>query len=358
MDTINNLKSELGGKIANADSMDDLEQIRISALGKKGQITALMKNLSALDPEKRKAAGKELNILKQVISSLLDSKKNDLENNSLEARLAEENIDITLPIRPEEIGTIHPISQTTDELISIFGEMGFVVAEGPSIEEDWYNFTALNIPVDHPARQEHDTFYINAKKQDQRMVLRTHTSPVQIRTMQSQKPPIRIIVPGRTYRCDHDATHSPMFHQIEGLVIDKTTHMGHLKGCLIEACRTFFGMDELPVRFRPSYFPFTEPSAEVDIGCSFKGGTLKIGEGQDWLEVLGSGMVNPNVLENCGIDSNKYQGFAFGMGIERMAMLKYGIPDLRTFYESDLRWLKHYGFQPLDIPSLVGRAGL
>ncbi len=358
MDTINNLKSELGGKIANADSMDDLEQIRISALGKKGQITALMKNLSALDPEKRKAAGKELNILKQVISSLLDSKKNDLENISLESRLAEENIDITLPIRPEEIGTIHPISQTTDELISIFGEMGFVVAEGPSIEEDWYNFTALNIPVDHPARQEHDTFYINAKKDDQRMVLRTHTSPVQIRTMQSQKPPIRIIVPGRTYRCDHDATHSPMFHQIEGLVIDKTTHMGHLKGCLIEACRTFFGMDELPVRFRPSYFPFTEPSAEVDIGCSFKGGTLKIGEGQDWLEVLGSGMVNPNVLENCGIDSNEYQGFAFGMGIERMAMLKYGIPDLRTFYESDLRWLKHYGFQPLDIPSLVGRAGL
>ena len=358
MDTINNLKSELGGKIANADSMDDLEQIRISALGKKGQITALMKDLSTLDPEKRKAAGKELNILKQIISSLLDSKKNDLENISLEARLAEENIDITLPIRPEEIGTIHPISQTTDELISIFGEMGFVVAEGPSIEEDWYNFTALNIPVDHPARQEHDTFYINAKKEDQRMVLRTHTSPVQIRTMQSQKPPIRIIVPGRTYRCDHDATHSPMFHQIEGLVIDKTTHMGHLKGCLIEACRTFFAMDELPVRFRPSYFPFTEPSAEVDIGCSFKGGTLKIGEGQDWLEVLGSGMVNPNVLENCGIDSNKYQGFAFGMGIERMAMLKYGIPDLRTFYESDLRWLKHYGFQPLDIPSLVGRAGL
>ena len=358
MDTINNLKSELGGKIANADSMDDLEQIRISALGKKGQITALMKNLSALDPEKRKAAGKELNILKQVISSLLDSKKSDLENISLGSRLAEENIDITLPIRPEEIGTIHPISQTTDELIAIFGEMGFVVAEGPSIEEDWYNFTALNIPVDHPARQEHDTFYINAKKEDQRMVLRTHTSPVQIRTMQSQKPPIRIIVPGRTYRCDHDATHSPMFHQIEGLVIDETTHMGHLKGCLIEACRTFFGMDELPVRFRPSYFPFTEPSAEVDIGCSFKGGTLKIGEGQDWLEVLGSGMVNPNVLENCGIDSTKYQGFAFGMGIERMAMLKYGIPDLRTFYESDLRWLKHYGFQPLDIPSLVGRAGL
>jgi len=358
MDNINTLQSELESMIANAEDMDALEQIRISALGKKGQITALMKDLGKLDPEKRKAAGKELNILKQIVSNLLDVRKNDLENIDLESRLAGEKIDITLPIRPEEMGTIHPISQTTDELISIFGEMGFVVAEGPSIEEDWYNFTALNIPIDHPARQEHDTFYINAKKEGQRMVLRTHTSPVQIRTMQSQKPPIRIIVPGRTYRCDHDATHSPMFHQLEGLVIDQTTHMGHLKGCLIEMCKTFFAMDELPVRFRPSYFPFTEPSAEVDIGCSFKGGTLKIGEGEDWLEVLGSGMVNPNVLENCGIDSNKYQGFAFGMGIERMAMLKYGIPDLRTFYESDLRWLKHYGFQPLDVPSLVGRAGL
>ena len=358
MDNTNTLKTELENLIANTSNMEDLEQIRISALGKKGKITALMKDLSALEPEKRKVAGKELNLLKQIVSRLINDRKNNLENTSLESRLVEEKIDITLPIRPEEIGTIHPISQTTDELISIFGEMGFVVAEGPSIEEDWYNFTALNIPVDHPARQEHDTFYINAKKEGQRMVLRTHTSPVQIRTMQSQKPPIRIIVPGRTYRCDHDATHSPMFHQVEGLVIDESTHMGHLKGCLIDACRTFFSMDDLPVRFRPSYFPFTEPSAEVDIGCSFKGGTLKIGEGEDWLEVLGSGMVNPKVLENCGIDSNRYQGFAFGMGIERMAMLKYGIPDLRTFYESDLRWLKHYGFQPLDIPSLVGRAGL
>ena len=358
MDNTNTLKAELEDLIENTNSMEDLERIRISSLGKKGKITALMKDLSALEPEKRKVAGKELNLLKQIVSRLINDRKNNLENTSLESRLVEEKIDITLPIRPEEIGTIHPISQTTDELISIFGEMGFVVAEGPSIEEDWYNFTALNIPVDHPARQEHDTFYINAKKEGQRMVLRTHTSPVQIRTMQSQKPPIRIIVPGRTYRCDHDATHSPMFHQVEGLVIDESTHMGHLKGCLIDACRTFFSMDDLPVRFRPSYFPFTEPSAEVDIGCSFKGGTLKIGEGEDWLEVLGSGMVNPKVLENCGIDSNRYQGFAFGMGIERMAMLKYGIPDLRTFYESDLRWLKHYGFQPLDIPSLVGRAGL
>ncbi|MFP6711223.1 MAG: phenylalanine--tRNA ligase subunit alpha [Rhodospirillales bacterium] len=358
MDNLDDLKSELAGMITDATDMHALEQVRVSALGKKGQITALMKGLGAMDPEARKSAGQELNLLKQEITDLIEARKFDLENAGLDERLAKEKIDITLPIRPEEHGTIHPISQTIDELVSIFGEMGFVVAEGPNIEEDWYNFTALNIPVDHPARQEHDTFYVNAEKEEQRMVLRTHTSPVQIRTMQSQEPPIRIIVPGRTYRCDHDATHSPMFHQIEGLVIDEKTHMGHLKGCLIEMCRAYFGIDELPVRFRPSYFPFTEPSAEVDIGCSFEGGTLKIGNFDDWLEILGSGMVNPNVLENCGIDSTKYQGFAFGMGIERMAMLKYGIPDLRTFYDTDLRWLKHYGFQPLDVPSLVGRAGL
>ncbi len=231
--------------------------------------------------------------------------------------------------------------------------MGFVVAEGPHIEEDFYNFTALNIPPEHPARQEHDTFYLPERADGTRLVLRTHTSPVQIRTMLAQQPPIRIIVPGRTFRCDHDATHSPMFHQVEGLVIDRTTHMGHLKGCLIEFCRAFFGVDDLPVRFRPSYFPFTEPSAEVDIGCSREGGGLKIGAGGDWLEILGSGMVHPKVLANCGIDPSEYQGFAFGMGIERVAMLKYGIPDLRTFYDFDLRWLRHYGFLPLDIPSLV-----
>ena len=358
MDNLDALKSELAGMVEAAADVQALEQVRVSALGKKGQITALMKGLGQMEPDERKAAGQQLNVLKQEIVDLIDARKFELENAGLDARLAEEKIDITLPTRPESHGTIHPISQTIDELISIFGEMGFVVAEGPDIEEDWYNFTALNIPIDHPARQEHDTFYVNAEKAGERMVLRTHTSPVQIRTMQTQEPPIRIIVPGRTYRCDHDATHSPMFHQIEGLVIDEVTHMGHLKGCLIEMCRAFFGVDELPVRFRPSYFPFTEPSAEVDIGCSFEGGTLKIGNFDDWLEILGSGMVNPNVLENCGIDSAKYQGFAFGMGIERMAMLKYGIPDLRTFYDTDMRWLKHYGFQPLDIPSLVGRAGL
>ena len=358
MDNLDALKLELAGMVETATDVQVLEQVRVSALGKKGQITALMKGLGQMEPDERKAAGQQLNVLKQEIADLIDARKFELENTGLDARLAEEKIDITLPTRPESHGTIHPISQTIDELISIFGEMGFVVAEGPDIEEDWYNFTALNIPIDHPARQEHDTFYVNAEKAGERMVLRTHTSPVQIRTMQTQEPPIRIIVPGRTYRCDHDATHSPMFHQIEGLVIDEVTHMGHLKGCLIEMCRAFFGVDELPVRFRPSYFPFTEPSAEVDIGCSFEGGMLKIGNFDDWLEILGSGMVNPNVLENCGIDSAKYQGFAFGMGIERMAMLKYGVPDLRTFYDTDLRWLKHYGFQPLDVPSLVGRAGL
>ena len=358
MNNLDALKSELASMVEAAADVQALEQVRVSALGKKGHITVLMKDLGQMEPNERKAAGQQLNVLKQEIADLIDARKFELENAGLDVRLAEEKIDITLPTRPESHGTIHPISQTIDELISIFGEMGFVVAEGPDIEEDWYNFTALNIPIDHPARQEHDTFYVNAEKAGERMVLRTHTSPVQIRTMQTQEPPIRIIVPGRTYRCDHDATHSPMFHQIEGLVIDEVTHMGHLKGCLIEMCRAFFGVDELPVRFRPSYFPFTEPSAEVDIGCSFEGGTLKIGNFDDWLEILGSGMVNPNVLENCGIDSAKYQGFAFGMGIERMAMLKYGIPDLRTFYDTDLRWLKHYGFQPLDVPSLVGRAGL
>jgi phenylalanyl-tRNA synthetase alpha chain len=256
-------------------------------------------------------------------------------------------------VSPGAMGRIHPISQTIDEIIAIFGEMGFVVAEGPHIEDDFYNFTALNIPPEHPARQEHDTFYLPERADGSRLVLRTHTSPVQVRTMLKQKPPIRIIVPGRTFRCDHDATHSPMFHQVEGLVIDRTTHMGHLKGCLIEFCRAFFDVDDLPVRFRPSYFPFTEPSAEVDIGCSREGGELKIGAGGSWLEILGSGMVHPQVLRNCGIDPDEYQGFAFGMGIERVAMLKYGIPDLRTMYDSDIRWLRHYGFVPLDIPSPV-----
>jgi phenylalanyl-tRNA synthetase alpha chain len=338
---------------AAAASIAELEQVRVEALGKKGAVTQRMKSLGGLDPDARKAAGQALNQVKEAIAAAIEARKQDLEEAELEARLAEERIDVTLPPRPREVGRIHPISQTIDEMVAIFGEMGFSVAEGPHIEDDFHNFTALNIPPEHPARQEHDTFYLREGPDGERKVLRTHTSPVQIRTMQASEPPIRIIVPGRTFRADSDATHSPMFHQLEGLVVDETTHMGHLKGTLVEFCRAIFGVDDLPVRFRPSYFPFTEPSAEVDIGCSRKGGTLRIGAGEDWLEILGCGMVHPKVLENCGVDPARYQGYAFGMGVERIAMLKYGIPDLRTFFDSDLRWLRHYGFVPLEAPSLV-----
>jgi len=340
-------------EIQAAASPDALDEIRVKVLGRRGSLTLAMRELGTLEPEERRRAGAELNTAKERITAALAEAAGRLGRAALEERLMSERADITLPVPFAETGRIHPISQTVDEIVAIFGEMGFAVAEGPHIEEDFYNFTALNIPPEHPARQEHDTFYLPRRPDGTRLVLRTHTSPVQIRTMLVQQPPIRIIVPGRTFRCDHDATHSPMFHQVEGLVIDRTTHMGHLKGCLIEFCRTFFGVEDLPVRFRPSYFPFTEPSAEVDIGCSRTGGELKIGAGGDWLEILGSGMVHPQVLTNCGIDPSEYQGFAFGMGIERIAMLKYGIPDLRTFYDSDLRWLRHYGFLPLDVPSLV-----
>ena len=341
------------GEIEAAGSRDALEEVRIKYLGRQGLVTGLMRGLGTLPADQRRDAGARFNALKDTIADAIAARAAELDRAALTNRLAAERADVTLPVSPGQIGRIHPISQTIDEIIAIFGEMGFVVAEGPHIEDDFYNFTALNIPPEHPARQEHDTFYLPERADGSRLVLRTHTSPVQIRTMQQQKPPIRIIVPGRTFRCDHDATHSPMFHQVEGLVIDKTTHMGHLKGCLIEFCRAFFDVDDLPVRFRPSYFPFTEPSAEVDIGCSREGGELKIGAGEGWLEILGSGMVHPQVLRNCGIDPDEYQGFAFGMGIERVAMLKYGIPDLRTMYDSDLRWLRHYGFLPLDIPSPV-----
>jgi phenylalanyl-tRNA synthetase alpha chain len=340
-------------EIAGADTPDSLEQTRIRLLGRNGTITMAMRGLGRLPPEERREAGARLNALRDRITAALTEAGDRLRRAALASRLEGERADVSLPVSVGEPGRIHPISQTIDEIVAIFGEMGFSVAEGPHIEEDFYNFTALNIPPEHPARQEHDTFYLSPRPDGSRLVLRTHTSPVQIRTMLAQKPPLRIIVPGRTFRADHDATHSPMFHQVEGLVIDRTTHMGHLKGCLIEFCRAFFDIDDLPVRFRPSYFPFTEPSAEVDIGCSRKGGELRIGAGGDWLEILGSGMVHPKVLQNCGVDPAEYQGFAFGMGIERVAMLKYGIPDLRTFYESDLRWLRHYGFLPLDIPSPV-----
>jgi len=352
-DDLEQLRERLCAGAAAAADLTALEALRVRALGKKGEITQRMKALGGLDPEARKAAGQALNAVKDAVAAAVEARKAALADAELEARLAAERVDVTLPARPDAVGRLHPIGQTIEELVAIFGEMGFAVAEGPDIEDDFHNFSALNIPPEHPARQEHDTFYLPERADGSRMVLRTHTSPVQIRTMQSTPPPIRIIVPGRTFRADSDATHSPMFHQVEGLVVDETTHMGHLKGVLIEFCRAFFGLDDLPVRFRPSYFPFTEPSAEVDIGCTRDGGQLKIGAGDDWLEILGCGMVHPKVLENCGIDSTRYQGFAFGMGIERIAMLKYGMPDLRPFFDADLRWLRHYGFLPLEVPSLV-----
>jgi phenylalanyl-tRNA synthetase alpha chain len=313
-----------------------------------------MKQLGGMDPEARKAAGQQLNAIKDAVQDAIEQRKAVLAEAELEQRLERETIDVSLPARPREIGHIHPISRTVEEMIAIFGELGFEVAEGPHVEDDFHNFSALNIPPEHPARQEHDTFYLEGRAHDgERKVLRTHTSPVQIRSMRTHAPPLRVIVPGRTFRSDDDATHSPMFHQIEGLVVGKEITFAHLKGTLIAFCEAFFGVSDLPARFRPSYFPFTEPSAEMDIGCSKKDGRLTIGGGEDWLEILGCGMVHPKVLENCGIDPNEWQGYAFGMGIERVAMLKYGIPDLRTFFESDLRWLRHYGFLPVDMPATV-----
>ncbi|MAI00295.1 MAG: phenylalanine--tRNA ligase subunit alpha [SAR116 cluster bacterium] len=346
------LKSDTIARIEAADSLNALEAIRVDSLGKKGSVSLAMRSLGQLEGDARREAGQQLNAIKESITTALEARKSTLAEAALNEKLASETVDISLAPRPEAEGCIHPLSRTLEEVTAIFAEMGFTVAEGPDIESDYYNFTALNIPPEHPARQEHDTFYLTPDAEGRRKVLRTHTSPVQIRTMEKIKPPIRIIAPGRTYRSDHDATHSPMFHQCEGLVIGKDIHMGHLKGCLIDFCRAFFGVDDLPVRFRPSYFPFTEPSAEVDIGCSREGGGLKIGAGDDWLEILGSGMVNPRVLQHCGIDPDEYQGFAFGMGLERIAMLKYGIPDLRPFYDSDLRWMRHYGFVPFDPPSI------
>lgn len=357
MSSVKELHTQLEAKITGANDLDSLEKIRVEALGKKGAITALMQNLGDMQPDERKSFGAEVNKLKDNVTRLLEDKFTTLKAGAISARLQKEKQDMTLPVTVSAKGKIHPISQTVDEMVAIFADMGFSVAEGPDIEDDFHNFTALNFPPNHPARAMHDTFYLPdaADKQglEAKRLLRTHTSTVQIRTMTTQKPPIRIIIPGRTYRSDYDMTHTPMFHQLEGLVIDKATHMGHLKGCLIDFCKAFFGVDELPTRFRPSFFPFTEPSAEMDIGCDRSGGGLKIGAGSGWLEILGCGMVHPNVLKNCGIDPDVYQGFAFGMGIERVAMLKYGIPDLRTFFEGDKRWLEHYGFDPLARPNLA-----
>ena len=350
-DQIAELRTAIVGEVEAAGDLAALDAVRVEALGKKGRITERLKTLGALPAEERKAAGQALNVLKNEIEAAIAQRQDVLKLAERSARLASEKLDVTLPALARPAGHLHPISQTIEELTQIFAEMGFSVAEGPEIEDDFHNFTALNMPPDHPARQMHDTFYLSPAADGTTRVLRTHTSPVQVRTMMDMKPPIRIIAPGRTYRSDYDMTHTPMFHQVEGLVIDQSTHMGHLRGCLTEFLRAFFQIDDLPLRFRPSFFPFTEPSAEVDIGCSRKGGELKLGNFGDWLEILGCGMVHPKVLEMCGIDSTRYQGFAFGMGIERIAMLKYGIPDLRTFFESDLRWLRHYGFAFLDQPS-------
>ncbi len=349
------LKAELTGMVSAANDLSALEAARVAALGKKGRITDLMKTLGGLDPEARKTTGAALNVLKDEIAALIEKQETALKRQDTAERLDREAADITLPIRPERKGHIHPVSQTMEELVTLFADMGFSVAEGPDIEDDFHNFTALNFPPGHPAREMHDTFYLpddpTETGEAAKKLLRTHTSTVQIRVMKEKKPPIRIICMGRVYRSDYDMTHTPVFHQMEGLVIDKTTHMGHLKGCLMDFVRSYFEIDNLPVRFRPSFFPFTEPSAEMDIGCDRSGGGLKIGVGKDWLEILGCGMVHPNVLKNCGIDPEEYQGFAFGMGVERIAMLKYGIPDLRTFFESDTRWLQHYGFDPLNRPN-------
>ena len=334
-------------------NIKSINEFRIKFLGKKGIISLEMKELASLSGDERKKHAEKLNKIKDSVLEIIASKTEELNSEELEKKLNSETLDITLSTS-KSYGTIHPISQVIEEVITIFGDLDFFVAEGPEVETDYNNFTALNTSEHHPARQMHDTFYVETETDGMPNVLRTHTSPVQIRSMLKQKPPIRLIAPGKTFRCDNDQTHSPMFHQVEGLVIDQESNMSHLKGCLEIFLKTFFETDKLNMRFRPSHFPFTEPSAEVDIGYTKKGNQLIIGEGEDWLEILGCGMVHPNVLENVNINSNEYQGYAFGMGIERLAMLKYGISDLRTFFDSDLRWNKHYGFSPLNIPSIIG----
>ncbi len=350
------LEQETLASIAAAADEAALEAVRVGALGKKGSISALLATLGKMAPEERKTEGAKINALKDKVAEAIAARRVVLEGEALEARLAAETLDVTLPARLTalERGRIHPISQVMDELTAIFADMGFAVAEGPDIESDDYNFTRLNFPEGHPAREMHDTFFFNPAGDGTRKLLRTHTSPVQVRTMLTQKPPIRVICPGRTYRCDSDQTHTPMFHQIEGLVIDETTHLGHLKWVLEEFLKAFFEVKSVNLRFRPSFFPFTEPSMEVDVQCRRSGGEVRFGEGEDFMEILGCGMVHPNVLKNCGLDPDTYQGFAFGVGIDRLAMLKYGMPDLRAFFEADLRWLQHYGFRPLDFPTLAG----
>ena len=351
MTDLDTLKAETLAALEAAGDLRAWDAVRVATLGKSGRLTTMLKELGRATPDERKNRGAALNALKSELAAAIDARQAVLEAAALDARLATERMDVTLPAQPRLSGAIHPISRTIEEMTAIFGAMGFAVAEGPDIEDDWRNFGALNIPAHHSAREDMDTFYVPppptsvAGSSTRRGVLRTHTSPVQVRSMLTRALPFRVIVPGRTYRADHDATHSPMFHQCEGLALGRDLTLGHLKGCLIDFLRAFFAVSDLPVRFRSSYFPFTEPSMEVDIGWNRKTG--EIGAGTDWLEILGSGMVQPKVLANCGIDPREWQGFAFGMGIERVTMLKYGMPDLRPFYESDMRWLRHYGFNPL-----------
>jgi phenylalanyl-tRNA synthetase alpha chain len=351
------LEAALLSDIAGAADEQAIEAVRVSALGKKGSVSEKLKTLGAMSAEERQVMGPAINGLKNRVAEALSARRNELRDAAIDARLAAEKVDVTLPVRqsPAERGRIHPISQIVDEIAAIFGDMGFSIAEGPDIETDYYNFTALNFPEGHPAREMHDTFFFNPNEAGERMLLRTHTSPVQIRTMETQKPPIRIVIPGKTYRQDSDATHSPMFHQLEGLVIDKTANVANMKWVLEEFCKAFFEVPSLNMRFRPSFFPFTEPSLEVDIQCDrSRPGEVRFGEGNDWMEILGCGMVHPNVLRFGGLDPDEYQGFAWGMGIDRIAMLKYGMPDLRAFFDADVRWLQHYGFRPLDMPTLFG----
>ncbi len=357
MTDIDQLERSITDAIAAAPDEQAIEAVRVAALGKKGTISERLKTLGAMSPEERQSMGPVINGLKNRVTEALAARKSELKDVAIAARLAAEKVDVTLPVRqsPAERGRIHPISQVIDEIAAIFGDLGFAIAEGPDVETDYYNFTALNFPEGHPAREMHDTFFFNPDEKGERKVLRTHTSPVQIRTMETQKPPIRIVIPGKTYRQDSDATHSPMFHQVEGLVIDRSANVANMKWVLEEFCKAFFEVPSVKMRFRPSFFPFTEPSLEVDIQCDrSRPGEVRFGEGNDWMEILGCGMVHPNVLRAGGLDPDEYQGFAWGMGIDRIAMLKYGMPDLRAFFDADVRWLQHYGFRPLDMPTLFG----
>jgi phenylalanyl-tRNA synthetase alpha chain len=348
--------TEIQSYLSSISTGPDLDDARVKLLGRRGRIPMYLSELRSEPPEQRPAIAAQLNPLKSDYEARIRERYDAIRAAALEQRLNTEALDVTLPVRvgPTEIGRVHPITQVLDELTVIFADLGFAIAEGPDIETDDYNFTLLNFPPSHPARDMHDTFFFNSKPDGSRLLLRTHTSPVQVRTMLSHKPPIRVICPGRTYRLESDKTHTPMFHQVEGLVVDNASHLGHLKWILEEFCKAFFEVDHVKMRFRPSYFPFTEPSLEVDIQCRREKGAIRFGEGEDWLEILGCGMVHPNVLRNCGLDPDAVQGFAWGMGMDRIAMLKYGMPDMRAFFEADMRWLRHYGFRPLDLPTLAG----